>query len=240
MNENKKVKLFCIPYSGGYANIFNKWKKYLIPSIELYPLELSGRGKRNREPLYKSFEEAVNDIYYIIKENLSSNDEYILFGHSLGGLLAYEIYYKLESFNKPKHIYISGVNPPHYEVEKKIKDLSKIEFINYLKKLGGISKELLSNKEIIDFFLPIIRSDLEIYENYKYNKNRTPLEIDISVFYGTDDFLVNLWQEWKNYTNGKCYFYQFDGNHFFLNSNFIEICDIINNLVTKKNIIREF
>lgn len=42
----KKVKLFCIPYAGGSASIYLRWKKYFKEQVEIYPIELAGRGKR--------------------------------------------------------------------------------------------------------------------------------------------------------------------------------------------------
>ncbi len=45
------TKLFCVPFAGGSAANFTAWKKYLHDSIELNPVELSGRGKRLNEPL---------------------------------------------------------------------------------------------------------------------------------------------------------------------------------------------
>jgi hypothetical protein len=41
------IKLFCFPYAGGSATIFNKWRSYfnVDSDIELVPLELSRRGK---------------------------------------------------------------------------------------------------------------------------------------------------------------------------------------------------
>lgn len=39
-----KIKLFTIPHTGVPISYFFKWKKLLNTNIELYPLEISGRG----------------------------------------------------------------------------------------------------------------------------------------------------------------------------------------------------
>jgi len=49
-----KINLFCFPYAGGSVSVFNRWRLYLPPSIELKPVELAGRGRRMREPLLKN------------------------------------------------------------------------------------------------------------------------------------------------------------------------------------------
>lgn len=42
--------------------IFNRWEKHLHPDIELFPLELAGRGHRINIAPYHTLEEAVRDV----------------------------------------------------------------------------------------------------------------------------------------------------------------------------------
>ena len=61
----KNIKLFCIPHAGGSAAVYSRWKKYLDSSIELIPVELSGRGIRMGEKLYDSLKEAIELAEYL-------------------------------------------------------------------------------------------------------------------------------------------------------------------------------
>ncbi len=65
-----KIRLFCIPYAGGFASLFFHWKKMLHSSIEHIPIELSGRGYRYNDKLYDDAEEGVEDILSQIKDQL--------------------------------------------------------------------------------------------------------------------------------------------------------------------------
>src|ERR1700738_4611092 len=105
--------LFCLPYAGGSEVIYYKWKKYLHPSIQLIPIQLKGRGKRFSEIFYENIEEAVDDIFENVKDKIV-DDDYAIYGHSMGSLLAYELYYKISKLNlkKPKHIFFSGYKAP--------------------------------------------------------------------------------------------------------------------------------
>lgn len=104
-----KVKLFCIPCAGGSANAYLKWNNYLQYNIELCPIELKGRGGRSDEAYYEDIDEAVEDVFNLIKDSINNN-EYALFGHSMGGLIVYELYYKLleNGMKLPKQIFIYG------------------------------------------------------------------------------------------------------------------------------------
>ena len=159
--------LFCLPYAGGSETIYYKWKKHLHPSIQVVPIELKGRGKRFSEFFYESLEEAVDDIFENIKEKIV-DDDFAIYGHSMGSLLAYELYYKIDelNFRKPKHIFFSGYKAPSIvrEIEN-IYTLPNYDFMRKIMELGGTPEELMKNKELLQIFLPIIRSDFKILEN---------------------------------------------------------------------------
>ena len=74
----------------GSAFNYAKWKNYFNPYIEVVPIELAGRGYRIEESLYQGMEEAVNDAYTSIVKQIDASP-YILFGHSMGSLIAYEV-----------------------------------------------------------------------------------------------------------------------------------------------------
>jgi len=227
-----KIKLFCLPYAGGSSIVYYKLKKYLNNFIELYPIELAGRGKRFNETLYNNFNEAVNDIYNIIKSEIL-NSSYAFFGHSMGAKLIYELINKIreENQNEPEHIFISGSYPTHINNREKIlHKLPEDEFLIEVYKFGGMPKEFLENKELITIFSPILRSDYKILETHQYNFNKNKYAFDLTVFGGKEDNEVNISElsEWKNYTNRIFSLYEFDGDHFFINYEMKKIANIIN------------
>lgn len=120
-----EIKLFCIPYSGGSAEVYRKWSKSLSSDIQLFPVELPGHGKRIFEPLRDDIDTIVEDITATIASNVASNDDYAIFGHSLGSLLTFETYYKLieNGVHKPQHIFLADVT--HRKIS-----ITKLQFID--------------------------------------------------------------------------------------------------------------
>lgn len=225
--------LICIPYAGGSGTIYCKWKNHLYSSIELCPIELKGRGKRFKEKFYGSLKEAVKDIYIQIKDKIY--DDYAIYGHSLGGLLAYELYYKINEIGskKPKHIFFSGCKAPNVIREKEsIYNLSNYYFMNKIIEFGGVPEELLNNKKLLEVFIPILRNDFKIFETYDYIEKINKIECNISVLNGKQDS-INLEDKlaWNKLCSEKCRIYNLEGNHFFLNNNVENITCIINNTV---------
>ncbi|MCX7922799.1 MAG: thioesterase domain-containing protein [Clostridia bacterium] len=227
-----KIKLFCLPYAGGSAMVYSKWKRFLHNSIELCPIELAGRGKRFNEPFYESFGSAVEDVYNLVKSQIDDS-KYAIFGHSMGSWLAYELILKLKESNYPEpvHAFFSGRYPPHIKHrEEKIHMLPDDEFMSKILKYGGTPKELAENKELLAIFIPILRADYRILETNDERPEICQLGYGISVLNGIEDAEVtqNDLDEWEKYAGESFNLYEFDGGHFFINDHTQKIVDIIN------------
>lgn len=235
--------LFCLPYAGGSEAIYYKWKKFLDPSIELVPLALKGRGKRFGEDFYGNLEEAVEDIFENIKDRIVDED-YAIYGHSMGSLLAYELYYKIseQNFRKPIHIFFSGyIAPSIIRKRENTYALPDNDFMQKVMKLGGTPEELMNNQVLLQTFLPIIRSDFKILESYKYEKREKKIDCDVSILNGKQDSIkLNEILAWKNHVSRGFNIYNFEGNHFYININVENITNIISNTLSNKNYNREY
>ncbi|MDQ1355588.1 MAG: Thioesterase [Acidobacteriota bacterium] len=230
----KKFKLFCLPYAGGSAAMYNKWRQYLDRRIELHPLELAGRGRRIYDPLYDSIAEAVDDVYKIIESQLDQMP-YCFFGHSMGGIIAYELALKIKNLQRPQpvHIFFAGRGAPNIpgEDEKNFHQLPEEEFKKEILELGGTPREFFEHPELLDVLMPMLRSDFKIAETYKFPEagEIKPLDYDISVFIGKEEEVTaGQMHGWREHTAGICTVYYFPGEHFFINEETERIVKIIN------------
>ncbi len=228
------MKLFCLPFAGSSASYYTKWKKSLNPSIELCPVELAGRGKRNDVPLYNDVNEAVEDIYNYIQTQLD-DEPYALFGHSMGSLLVYELGMKLKKIqSEPVHVFASGGIAPHARRRGNMTHkLPLQEFKEAIKKYEGTPMSLFENSDLLELFLPVLRADIRLIEEYEYGAERQ-LEVfncPMSVFIGKEDphAPLSIADEWEKLTDNQCTLYTFEGGHFFINDYKKDIVDIINN-----------
>ena len=142
----KKIKLFCLPFAGGSATIYNNWSSILSDNIVLCPIELAGRGKRITEKCYENLEEAVNDIYNRIVNDIIDYD-YAIFGHSMGALLTYELTQKIMSMGLPAplHVFFSGRYPPGLPRRSKpFSKMNPVEFEEAILALGGTPSRIFS------------------------------------------------------------------------------------------------
>ncbi|WP_270171075.1 thioesterase II family protein [Paenibacillus sp. SYP-B4298] len=226
----KKTKLFCLPFAGGSARSYTGWKKHLHPDIELIAVELAGRGGRAREAFYPDFREAVKDVEGIIKRSLNEGDCYALFGHSMGGLLAYELYDKLPRAGM-LHLFVSGLLPPHCETHReRLGALDEDALIQEMKEMGGIPNELFDIPGILDMIMPVIRSDFDIFSRYVYQQE-LKIHCPLSILYGVEDPLTrDEVKQWSRYVSneGQCRYVSFAGGHFFIQEQEEQVLRLIN------------
>jgi medium-chain acyl-[acyl-carrier-protein] hydrolase len=226
-----KIRLFCLPHAGSSAVIYSKWKNYLDHSIELYPVELAGRGRRFQQPLYDSMEDAVADVYEQIRE-LIDLKPYAIFGHSMGSLIAYELYHKINQLHHhtPVHMFFSGRQAPHIlNQDKIVYSLPDAEFRAEVLELGGTSREVFENEELMNIFLPILRADYKIVETYRYSAPQSLINCGISILHGLkDDMEIDEMKEWAIHTQKEHKLHLFDGGHFFIHEQVAQVVTIVN------------
>lgn len=225
------MKLFCLPFAGGSATYYHDWKKKLAPNFEVIPIELKGRGIRFNEKLDSSFQEMIEDVYLQLTSH--ELDNFMIFGHSMGGLLAIEVFYQLLINDRilPKRLFLSGCSPPHlFDISKIIPDenLPNDCYIKEVAQLGGISPELLENSELFDLVIPIIKNDFLNLLSYRFS-NKMSLNVPVSILAGTNDNISKTQlYEWSMLSNNSIDFQFFSGNHFFITTEQKSIFNYIN------------
>ncbi len=161
----EKLQMFCLPYAGGSKSIYFDWIDRYSDIVEVIPIEYSGHGSRFGEELYSNLEDIADDVY---KSILNYNPQnYIIYGHSLGSVIALYSCYMLESKynNSPKAMVIGGMRPPHLKYkDEKIAGLAKDELFAKLYSWGQMDDEIMNEPELLDMLYDIIKADLSIDE----------------------------------------------------------------------------
>ncbi|MGG3280966.1 thioesterase II family protein [Paenibacillus solani] len=231
------ISLICLPYAGGSAQVYKRWSNKLDSAVRLVPAELAGRGSRMGEPYYANVAEALQDLLPVVRETALTSDSYALFGHSMGSLLGYELLHALneEGFPLPSAVFLSGRGAPHCEQEKarRIHMLPDGEFLDELKKFGGMPDELFQHQELLNMFMPILRADFKLVGEYEH-RMRSPLPLRLTILSGKDDICVEgSLSEWEQYAMRGSELMLFNGGHFFLHEREDEIVEVINKMLTE-------
>lgn len=222
-----KKQIFLLHFAGGNCFSYKFLTENLATSYEINALELPGRGKRLHQSLLGTKKEAVNDYLQQIENRLNGRP-FLVYGHSMGASLGLRVVKRLEEKAlKPEILVVSGNSGPGLKEEKYRYLMEKEAFIVELKEMGGMPEHFFEHDDLVDFCIPIIKSDFKICEE----KTPLPAKIDTPIFalMGHLEESVDRINNWKNFTNAGFQSKILKGNHFFI----YEHKELIRNLMNK-------
>lgn len=234
--ENEKARLFCFHYAGGSASFFAGWNEMLPAQLGLYPYQLAGHGTRSDEPMPDSLEAAADEAAEYIKEH--SEKPFILFGHSMGGVIAYLTALRLSDCDiSPERVIISAAAPDFRQLEHDtgihMTGLDDEGFCRTLIEFGAIDKRIFRVRNFKELYLPVIRNDFRITEAYCSDPEQK-VKCPISVYGGTEDIIARpeYLYKWKEFTEKDISVRMMSGEHFFIRQHLEEICSDISRAVS--------
>jgi acyl transferase domain-containing protein/surfactin synthase thioesterase subunit len=240
-NPQARLRLFCFPYAGAGASIFRTWLKDVPPEIEICPIQLPGRENRLKETPFTRLSPLIQALAPFLRPYLDI--PFAFFGHSLGALLSFELAreFRKQNFPSPVHLFVSGSRAPQIpDLDVPIHRLPEPKFLESLRRLNGTREEVLQNPELLQVFLPALRSDFAILETYFY-ATQERLDCPITAFGGMEDSKVSHEQldAWRNQTSGEFKLQLFPGDHFFLHHHRKALLDAISNACAQRGIAQE-
>jgi acyl transferase domain-containing protein/surfactin synthase thioesterase subunit/acyl carrier protein/NAD(P)-dependent dehydrogenase (short-subunit alcohol dehydrogenase family) len=248
-----KLRLFCLPWAGGVSeNLFARWSMMLPASIQVCPVEIPGRGRRENEAAPATVEELAATL----ARSLPLSDKpYIIFGTCLGAIVGYEIIREVQRTGcapmplafmpaavSPPHVYASvvakiymqrrlwwGESPPLDEVMAVLrgwKDLPREKLLKAFEAghFAGV-EEMKKSQRLFDRVAPMGVADIMMAVQYKYDSSLPPLDIPIISFDGKKDNTIpkGYMKGWRKHTRGRYRNVDVDGTHYFVSTHYKEV-----------------
>jgi medium-chain acyl-[acyl-carrier-protein] hydrolase len=213
-----RLRLICFPYAGGTIQTFARWRGTLPRDVSLGAVELPGHGLR-------LLESPVDRMQDVVHWTVAELEPYLdlpiaLFGHSMGGLIAFEVARALRqsSLASPSWLFVSAREAPQVPlVPSSIHEMPQAEFRQTIRGYGATPAEVLAQPDIMKLIEPALRADFAICETYAYSPG-SPLHCPISAFWGTADPLMarSTMTAWREQTNSDFTLQDMPGAHFFM------------------------
>lgn len=218
--QGARKRIFAFPHSGAGSSFYHQWAmNFDKDDIDFLGIQLPGRESRFQEVPFSSIESLLHNLSIAIKPLLDK--PYVLFGHSLGALIAYELCRKLhqEGFLLPRRLYVSGFRSPELpNPNLELHELPDDQITEALKTYAGTPNEILLNRELMQIFLPLLRADFRLHETWSYEAS-VPLPCPITALSGKQDCITlpTSMYNWEAQTSSLFEHYIYSGDHFFLN-----------------------
>ncbi|OJT57693.1 thioesterase II family protein [Bacillus altitudinis] len=232
------IQLICFPFAGGYSASYRPLFEQLKDTAEVTAAEPPGHGT-NLMPL----ETSIDRLAELYKEGLTGklNRPFILFGHSMGGLVVYRLTQLLEKEGiDPAAVVISAIQPPQTK-RQILTHLSNEAFVQHIAEMGGIPKELLENKPMMDYFTPSLRADYQALESFQHT-DKTIIESPVYLLNGKQDKKCMEdaagWLTWANAIERT----DFEGGHMYINTHLEQFAEHMRHVIdqtTKRQFINQ-
>lgn len=212
------VTLACLPHAGGGVGTFAGWSQRFGPEALVAAAELSGRGSLINEPLHTSLHSLAEAATASLLA-LTPARPLILYGQSIGALIAFEIARELRRLQAPPPaaLIVASQKAPHLcHGRDPIHALPDDQFIREVQRFEGMPPEVLENAELLELLLPSLRNDFALGETYRY-RSEQPLNCPLVAFGGTRDPWISAHTlgGWRRHTSGRFTCHVLPGGHFF-------------------------
>jgi surfactin synthase thioesterase subunit len=223
------LRLICLPYAGGSISTYANWINEVPEGVEIIAVQPPGRGVRFIEPPFDSMHALVESLFSALTPILT--EPYVVFGHSLGSWVSYELLKKIQKNNLtlPVHFFASGARAPHIEKKKEnIHALPDEQFKERLKKLNGTPQSIIENHELMDFLMPVLRADFKIANDYCAAFDE--VGCSVTVIGGNNDTEISIEElhAWKTLFTEPTEIEIVEGDHFFVDNNVQQTLSIVN------------
>lgn len=211
------ARIFCIPHAGGSAAAFRPWIPLLGERAQVCPIEPPGRATRFAEPAHHRLEPYVEALATAMRPWLDR--PYLLLGHSLGALIAFELTRALAARGAPlpARLLLSGREGPRLSRERGADELGDDALVGYLKTYAGTPAEVFENPELLQLILPVVRADFTLLAHWRFDP-AAKVSVAATAIGGAKDPEVPpaTLEAWREVADGPFDVRVFPGGHFYL------------------------
>ncbi|MEU1850944.1 alpha/beta fold hydrolase [Streptomyces sp. NPDC019990] len=217
-DPDAETTLFLFHYSGGGVSMYSQWPDYLPPSVECRRVQLPGRQDRVGDAPYTEFDPLVRTLCEVLTAE-TDDRPFVLFGHSMGALLAYRVAVRLEreGLAGPALLGVSGWAPEGFTMPTQ--GLAKGPdgaIASLLGELGTVSPEVLADPALAAMVVAPMRADLAVCADYE--DDGAAVDCPVVAYTGRQDpyLAPGAMRSWRGRTPDFLGLREFPGGHFFI------------------------
>lgn len=210
--------VLLLPHAGGSASYYYDLSADLAANAQVVVAQYPGRHDRFHEAAAISILELAHPIAAALRDYISPSAPIVVFGHSMGSFVGYEVALELERIGRTVRLFVaSGRSAPDVNERAMTGDQPAETLIAELTSMGGTDPELFRYPELLQIVLRTLRADLRTLDGYRHDPNRR-LQCEVLTVVGRDDHHVTPEgaAQWRGHTAGEQRTMTMPGGHFFL------------------------
>jgi surfactin synthase thioesterase subunit len=211
--------LVCLSFCGGGSAAYRHWTEAVPAGFGLAAVCYPGREGRFREPFAEQWADLVADSADAVASG--ADRPYTLFGHSMGGWVAYGVTAELErrGLRVPEQLIVSSCNPPDRGLNPRDQFPAATdddaELIAWISRNGILPAYVLEEAVLTEMALRLMRADIRLRDTFRQPPTR--IGVPLHVVSARDDEVIDVeaTDRWRSLTSGPFSAQVLDGGHFY-------------------------
>ncbi|OIK06005.1 thioesterase II family protein [Streptomyces monashensis] len=213
-----ELRLFVFHHAGGSHLLYRDWPDALPADWDVHLIDAPGHGMLADQPAIGDAPALVDHFLRDLDDRLTGR--FALFGHSMGGLIAYELTRRLlaEGRTPPLWLGLSSRGTPLPDGARTHRHLlGDEELRREVAALGGTPSAVLEDPALWRLYAPVIRRDMQLVETWRPAPDAGLLSVPLSVFGGRHDTATPPARidGWAGRAARFLGLHLFDGGHFY-------------------------
>ena len=216
-------KLYIFPHAGGSAQYYVPFAKAFTCEIKRIAVQYPGRTGTHDLASFTSISDLADRVCTKLSPPDESDGKVAFFGHSMGGLVAFEVARRFEAAGSPiAALFVSAIAAPGRSGYEYIPESDR-GLLNAVSEITGANPEFLENEEFSARILPTLRG-FKAITNYDCPPETT-VSCPIFAFLGDNDDVATYEKvaPWSERTTSEFAARVFTGHHFYLNDHLAEL-----------------
>lgn len=217
-------RLFIFPHAGGSAQYYVPFAKTFTIDVKRTAVQYPGQRGKQDFASFTSLPALADEVVTMVSpDKLDGQDPVFFFGHSMGGLLAFEVARRFEDAGRPiSGLFVSAVAAPGHVGYEDIPDDDE-GLLGAVSTMTGANPEFMKNPEFAAAILPTLRG-LKAIASYSCPPEVT-LSGPIHAYFGDDDEIATAAKvaPWADRTRSEFTARELPGHHFYLNEQLGEV-----------------
>lgn len=226
-------RIICLPHAGGSASFFHPWARVLPPGVEMVAIQYPGREERIEEGCIDNMRlmiEALVQALTATPQLLSK--PYVLFGHSMGAAVAYELCLALQQHpvRLPCRLALSAIEGPGRVRPGALHRAGDRVLLDEVIRLNPRLTYLLSMPELTSLLLPALRSDYRLIETYGGDlPSLARVTVPLVALLGQEDSELSEddARAWQCVCGRDFHLQTYPGGHFYLTDHYPALTDLL-------------
>lgn len=212
--------LVCLGFCGGGSGSYLPWAEIMPPGVELASICYPGRDGRFLEDFAGDWDELAEDAVAAVRA--AADLPYVLFGHSMGGWMAFDVAARLEERGGPvpEALVVSSANAPNRGLTPRDMFPSRQDtdeqLVHWMRTFGLLPAHVLDDPDLSEMAIDLMRADIRVRDTFHYREGAA-VTVPLQVLTGDADEVIDAdtAAQWRELAGGDFRHDELPGGHFY-------------------------